>query len=153
MDEFKGNVGVIDLTADIVSAYVANNKLNAAELPALITSTYAALNGVGAPEAEPEANDQLKTKAEIKKSIGGSHLISFLDGKPYRSLKRHLTANGHTVAEYKARFGLPDDYPMTAPEYSAQRSALAKQLGLGASVRKPQAETKPPARTRAKPKK
>ena len=153
MDEFKGYVGVIDLTADIVSAYVANNKLNAAELPALITSTYAALNGVGAPQAEPETNDQLKTKAEIKKSIGGSHLISFLDGKPYRSLKRHLTANGHTVAEYKARFGLPDDYPMTAPEYSAQRSALAKQLGLGAGGRKPKAEAKPTAKVRAKPKK
>lgn len=153
MDEFKGYVGVIDLTADIVSAYVANNKLNAAELPALIASTYAALNGVGAPEAEPETNDQLKTKAEIKKSIGGSHLISFLDGKPYRSLKRHLTANGHTIAEYKARFGLPDDYPMTAPDYSAQRSALAKQLGLGAGGRKPKAEVKPTAKARAKPKK
>jgi predicted transcriptional regulator len=153
MNELKGYVGVIDLTADIVSAYVANNKLDATQVAALITSTYAALNTVGTPEAEPEPNDQLKTKAEIKKSIGGSHLISFLDGKPYRSLKRHLTANGHSIAEYKARFGLPDDYPMTAPEYSAQRSALAKQLGLGAGGRKPKAEGKPTAKARAKPKK
>ncbi len=70
-------------------------------------------------------------KAAIRKSLHPDHLISFIDGRPYKSLKRHLTTQGLTPDEYRDRYGLPKDYPMVAPSYSAQRSELAKTLGLG----------------------
>lgn len=147
MDDNTLAPSVLDLTADIIAAYVANNQIGADQVPALIASTYAALNSAGTNQpAEEPVEDMTKTRAEIRKSITGSHLISFIDNKPYRSLKRHLTTNGLTLAEYKERYGLPADYPSTSPEYSAQRSALAKSLGLGQGGRKPAAAAVKPAR-------
>jgi len=120
-----------ELAADIVSAYVANNSVAAGDLPALIRSTFAALSGVGQPVAEVTEAAPKATAAQIRKSITPDALISFVDGKPYKMLKRHLTTAGLTAKGYQDRFGLPSDYPMTAPKYSAARSALALKAGLG----------------------
>jgi predicted transcriptional regulator len=123
------------MTAAIVSAYVMKNRLEPQQVASLVLSVHQALTGVGgeaAPEAEP---DESKSRAEIKKSITGDHLISFIDGKPYRTLKRHVGIHGMTMDEYRERFGLGAEYPSTAPGYSAARSAMAKAMGLGAGGR------------------
>lgn len=94
----------------------------------------AALTAIeGAPDAAPEPVIEFDkpTPAQIRKSITPDALTSFIDGKPYKTLKRHLTKHGLTIETYRERYGLPQDYPSTAASYSAQRSALAKQLGLG----------------------
>jgi predicted transcriptional regulator len=116
-------------TAGIVAAYVGNNSIATADLPALISTVHQALRGVGAPET-PAARIQ-PTPAQIRRSITPDALISFEDGKSYRALKRHLTTRGMTLADYRAKWGLPSDYPSTAPSYSAMRSELAKSIGLG----------------------
>jgi predicted transcriptional regulator len=116
--------GFIEQTVDIVTAYVSNNSVP-------VSGVHAALTGLGAPSASAEPRAEKLTAAQIRKSITPDALISFLDGKPYKTLKRHLSGNGMTIQEYRERFGLPGDYPSTAANYSAQRSALAKSLGLG----------------------
>jgi len=124
-------------TTEIVANYVSNHHVTAADLPALIRSTYETLQGLGSEQpAAPAVEDAKQTPAKIRKSITPEALISFIDGKPYKTLKRHLTTHGLTIADYKARFGLPRDYPTTAPAYSERRSAMAKALGLGSGGRK-----------------
>jgi predicted transcriptional regulator len=119
------------LTASIVASYVEANQIAPADLPAIIKSTYAALSAAGQPAA-PETDAVTKlTAAQVRKSITPDVLISFIDGKPYRTLKRHLTTHGHTAKTYQERYGLPSNYPLTALSYSAARSALAKKMGLG----------------------
>jgi predicted transcriptional regulator len=137
---------LIEMTAGIVAAYVENNKVAVTDLPALIKATHDALAGIG--RAAPVAEDAVTkaTSAQIRKSITPEALISFEDGRPYKTLKRHLTTQGLTVAEYKAKWGLPNDYPTTAPSYSEARSAMAKALGLGQGGRKPPAATKSKAK-------
>ncbi|GJD57335.1 MucR family transcriptional regulator [Methylobacterium dankookense] len=135
-EEFQGPaLDVVELAGDIVSAYVSNNSVPASELPALIASIHAALLGLGtgaqAAAAEPVAEVEKPTAAQIRRSITDEGIVSFLDGKTYKTLKRHLTAYGLEPRSYRERFGLPADYPMVAPAYAAQRSALAKQIGLG----------------------
>lgn len=136
----------IILTTDIVSAFVGNNKIAVADVAALIKATYAALNGIGAPEVAEAEPVHKPTAAQIRKSITPDALISFEDGKPYKTLKRHLTTRGMTVAEYKAKWGLPNDYPTAAPSYSEARSAMAKAAGLGKGGRKAKAPAKAPAK-------
>jgi predicted transcriptional regulator len=120
------------LTADVVAAYVAENKLSPEELARFIASVHSALATVEQPEAPAAEETASKpTAAQIRKSITPNALISFVDGRSYRTLKRHLTTNGLTIAEYKAKYGLPIDYPTTAPSYSAARSAMAYSKGLG----------------------
>ena len=126
-----GKIDFIELTTEIVSAYVANNSVPAAELPALLSGVHAAIAGLGSPSTQAEAGPEKPTPAQIKKSITPDALISFIDGKPYKTLKRHLAGNGMTIEQYRVRYGLPRDYPSTAASYSAQRSALAKSAGLG----------------------
>lgn len=122
---------VAELTVAIIAAYVSNNSVPATELPALISSVHAAIGGLGKP-AEMEAPDVEKaTPAQIRKSIHPDGLISFIDGKTYQTLKRHLTRHGLDMPDYRQRYGLPADYPSTAPGYSEKRSALARSLGLG----------------------
>ena len=122
----------IELASDIISNFVAHNSISPTELPALIRSVYSALSGVDEPDpAAEEAPVRHATPMQVRRSISDDGLVSFIDGKKYKTLKRHLTTNGMTIADYKARFGLPQDYPTTAPAYSAARSALAKSLGLG----------------------
>lgn len=136
------------LTAEIVASYVETNKIAADDLPTLIEATFAALNAAGQPavaEAEPVAKP---TRAQIRKSITPDALISFVDGRPYRMLKRHLRTAGLTPADYRERFGLPTDYPATAASYSAKRSALARSAGRGRRTpSEPAASSSPTAET------
>ena len=124
-------VDYVGFTAEIVSAYVSKNSVRPADMAELLRSVHGSLAGLGrSAAAEAPAVEKL-TPAQIRKSITPDALISFIDGKPYKTLKRHLTGNGMTIEEYRDRFGLPRDYPTTAATYSEQRSALAKSLGLG----------------------
>jgi predicted transcriptional regulator len=122
-------------TAEIVEAYVSNNHVAPSEIPTLIANVHrqvCALSGGAAMAAAPEAADiERPTAAEIRRSIREDGIMSFIDGRSYKTLKRHLTAHGLTPSRYKEMYGLPTDYPMVAPSYSAQRSALAKDIGLG----------------------
>ena len=142
----------IDLTADLVSAFVSNNNVPVSELPALIASVHAALAGLGNEAAAEPPGPKKPTAAQVKKSITPDALISFEDGKYYKTLRRHLTMRGLTSEGYRERYGLPADYPMTSASYSAQRSALAHSFGLGQMRRKavPEAEEAPEAPLKGK---
>ena len=136
MDENAGTieaqaVDVVGLTADIVSAYVLKNSVRPSDLPDLLASVHAALAGLTQGDAAATPSAEKPTPGQIRRSITPDALISFVDGKPYKTLKRHLSGAGMTIEQYRERFGLPRDYPSTAASYSAQRSALAKSLGLG----------------------
>ena len=139
------------LTADIVSAYVSNNKVQTSELAAVIAQVHQALGSVGQPAVVATPETPKPSAAEIRKSRTPEFLTSFVDGRKYKSLKRHLTTNGMTPDEYRTRFGLPKDYPMGAESYSAKRSALAKTLGLGRKAAA--AEPEPAPAPAAAPKK
>ncbi|MFD0938173.1 MucR family transcriptional regulator, partial [Methylobacterium trifolii] len=122
----------IERTVDVVAAYVSNNSIPTAELPALIASIYDVLNGIAAGPVQAATETVEKpTTAQVRKSIRPDGLVSFIDGKSYKTLKRHLTKHGLDPHSYRERYGLPADYPTTSANYSAQRSALAKSLGLG----------------------
>ena len=135
----------IELAADLVSAYVSNNSLPSPELAGLIVQVHAALVALSAPQAPKEEEVERATPAQVKKSITPDALISFIDGKPYKTLKRHLTTHGLDIEGYRRRYGLPADYPTVSSNYSAARSALAKDLGLGQQRRKSAAKTAEPA--------
>jgi predicted transcriptional regulator len=128
---------LIGLAGDVVAAYVSNNPVPASELPALIARVHGAIAGlasgtgtVPAGTAPRETVDK-PSPAQIRKSVQQDGIVSFIDGKTYKTLKRHLTANGLSPQSYRERYGLPADYPMVAPSYAEQRSALAKAIGLG----------------------
>ena len=126
-------VDFVALASDIVAAYVSNNSVPTSELPSLIQGIHAALTRLasGAAEPAPEEIHEKPTPAQIRKSVTPGGLVSFLDGKTYKTLKRHLTGHGLDPHSYRQRYGLPADYPMVASDYAAQRSALAKSIGLG----------------------
>lgn len=124
----------LNFAVDIVSAYVSKNVLPSKDLPGLVISVHDALAGLGRLSAVPTVKDAdfvKPTPAQIRKSITPDALTSFIDGNSYRTLKRHLRAHGLDPHTYRERYGLPADYPMIAPSYSEQRSALAKGFGLG----------------------
>lgn len=127
----------IGLTVDVVTAFIGHNTVSAHDFPALVSSVYEALATLGREPPQPEigAAGFRAASSQIRKSITPDVLISFEDGLPYRTLKRHLRSQGLTPAEYRAKWGLPIDYPMTAATYSAARSSMAKALGLGLSNR------------------
>jgi predicted transcriptional regulator len=136
MPEMDEGASLIDLAADIVSAYVSNNTVPAADLPALIASVHRALTGThqGASEPEPEP---LKPAVNPKKSVFPEYIVCLEDGKKFKSLKRHLrTHYDLSPEEYREKWNLPTDYPMVAPSYAAARSALAKKMGLGQQRRR-----------------
>lgn len=140
---------VIEMAAEIVSAYVGHNVISTEQLPNLIRQVHAALNsvGTGAPEAPPAA---LVPAVSIKKSINPDFLICLEDGRRFKSLKRHLrTRYAMSPEEYRAKWGLPKTYPMVAPSYAAARSALAKSMGLGQAGRKAAKPEKAPRRKKA----
>lgn len=140
-DQLAKNEAHLELTADIVSAYVSNNPVPTTELASLISSVSATLAGLGQP-AEIAA-PLLTPAVNPKKSVFPDYIVCLEDGKKFKSLKRHLTTHfGMTPEEYRAKWELPRDYPMVAPGYSAARSALAKTMGLG---RKPKAQPEPVA--------
>ncbi|PWB64832.1 MAG: MucR family transcriptional regulator [Bradyrhizobiaceae bacterium] len=133
-----GTIGgtYIELTADIVSAYVSNNSVSAAEIPALINQVHAALMRVSSGQAEAPS-EPLKPAISVKKSITPEYIVCLEDGKKFKSLKRHLrTQYNMTPEQYRDKWGLPPDYPMVAPNYAAARSQLAKQMGLGQQRRR-----------------
>lgn len=149
---------LLNLTGDIVAALVANNSVSTADLPSLIKSTYDALAGLGTePEAPAEASPDYPAATTVRKSLADPNkLVSMIDGKPYSSLKRHLKTHGLTPADYRERYGLKNDYPMTAPAYSERRRELANSIGLGRKPKEaaePQAaEPEAPAPKRGRPK-
>ncbi len=128
---------LLEMTADIVSAYVSNNTLPADGVPGLIASIHSTLSSVatGAPEPTAEVKDPA---VPVRKSITPDFLICLEDGRKFKSLKRHLrTKYNMSPEEYRAKWGLAKDYPMVAPNYAKARSDLAKSMGLGQGGRKP----------------
>jgi predicted transcriptional regulator len=125
---------LLGLTAQIVSAHVSHNPVPAQELPNLIQEVFRTLSGVGsAPPPEPE---RPQPAVPIKKSITPGYLICLEDGKKLKMLKRHLkTSYNLSPEQYRERWGLPNDYPMVAPDYAKHRSSLAKKIGLGTTPR------------------
>jgi predicted transcriptional regulator len=122
---------IIEMTADIVSAYVGNNSVSAADLPSLIQSIHRALSGVKTA-AEPVPAAPQEPAVSVRRSIQQDFLICLEDGRKFKSLKRHLrTKYNLSPEEYRAKWSLPKDYPMVAPSYAKARSDLAKQMGLG----------------------
>ncbi|HEX2555827.1 MAG TPA: MucR family transcriptional regulator [Microvirga sp.] len=136
MSDSLASTTYIEIAADIVSAYVSNNPVSSADLPALIGDVHSALLRVagGASEAPAEA---LKPAVSVRKSVNPDYLVCLEDGKKFKSLKRHLrTQYGMTPEQYREKWGLPADYPMVAPNYAKARSTLAKEMGLGQQRRK-----------------
>ncbi len=144
------NAAITELTADIVAAYVSNNSVQANDLPQLIRSVHAALGATSQPVPEPAP--RAEPAVSIRKSITPEFLICLEDGRKFKSLKRHLrTKYNLSPEDYRAKWGLPKDYPMVAPDYAASRSALAKSIGLGQLDRKPAAASTTPPRPRGRP--
>ncbi len=130
------NVTLIEMTVDVIAAYISNNHIRATELPELISTVHASLTGMGsAPMAEPEPG-KLVPHVSIRKSITDDYLISQENGQRYQSLKKHLTKHGLTPEQYRTKWGLPVDYPMIAPAYARERSKMAKAYGFGKIRRK-----------------
>jgi predicted transcriptional regulator len=149
-EEADNNTDVlIELTADVVSAYVSNNPVPVGELPALIGQVHAALKGT-VDNVSAEMPEALKPAIPIRKSVTPDYIISLEDGKKFKSLKRHLSTHyGLTPDEYRAKWDLPADYPMVAPNYAAARSTLAKSMGLGRKPKVPEV-LEPTKRSRKK---
>ena len=127
---------LIELAADIVSAYVSNNSISSHDVPGFISEVYQALSRThgGVVEADPEP---LKPAVNPKKSVFPDFIVCLEDGKKFKSLKRHLRTHYNlSPEEYREKWGLPADYPMVAPNYAAARSELAKKMGLGQQRRR-----------------
>ena len=135
----ENNSQILALTADIASAYVSRNKLDSGQLGELIRSIHASLATVaGAQHAPPPAEPRVPA-VPIKKSVTPDYLICLEDGQKFKSIRRHLRIKyGLSPEQYRAKWGLPSDYPMVAPNYAAARSSLAKAMGLGVGGRKRQ---------------
>ena len=130
-----------ELTSQIVASYVAKNSVRPGDLPVLIMSIHRTLESLG-QTAVPTMAIELKPAVPIKKSVTDEFIVSLEDGRKFKSLKRHLTAEyGMTPNQYREKWGLPADYPMVAPAYAKQRSALAKTLGLGRKASSPEGAT------------
>lgn len=150
MEDTNQQPATLDLTVDIVTAFLSKNPIGADQVPALIASVHGALNGLGQGPVEPEEVVEKPTAAQIRKSIGDEGLVSFIDGRTYKSLKRHLSTHGFTPQSYRETFGLKPDYPMVSPAYSRARSELARTMGLGARGRQPAKDASQPRAGRAK---
>ena len=123
--------GALQLTTDIVTAYLSNNVINAQDLPAIIRSVHATLEALG-KDGAGTVETSLKPAVAIKKSITPEYIICLEDGKRLKMLKRYLrTRYNLTPEEYRSKWGLPADYPMVAPDYATRRSEFAKKIGLG----------------------
>ncbi|MFE1601474.1 MucR family transcriptional regulator [Methylobacterium sp. ID0610] len=132
------------LTADIATAYLSHHHLQASELPRLLAEIHTALRSAAQGKAAP-ARPPKPTPQEIRRSITHEALISFEDGKSYKTLRRHLTRLGLTPETYREKWGLPPDYPMTCADYSKRRSELARALTLGLPIGKPSAQDAGPS--------
>ncbi|HEX2100674.1 MAG TPA: MucR family transcriptional regulator [Candidatus Synoicihabitans sp.] len=134
---------LVQLTADIVSAYVSNNKIGATELGKLIEEVHVALQRAPNAQAEPEPEPR-QPAVPIRRSVTPDYIVSLEDGRKFKSLKRHLK-NTYNMSpdEYRTKWGLPRDYPMVAPNYAKARSELAKTMGLGRKAAAPAADAGP----------
>lgn len=122
---------ILKLAAEIVAAYVSNNPIPVSELPAMIKSVHSTLGGLGSG-LQGEVQTAQKPAVPIKRSVNPDYIVCLEDGKKLKMLKRYLRSNYNmTPEEYRAKWGLPADYPMVAPNYAAQRSEFAKKIGLG----------------------
>lgn len=150
MTEEQGStISTVELAAELTAAWLSNpnTRISADDVPAFLTAIHAAVAGLsdqGSTGATAEASEQKQEytpAVSVRKSLASpDHIISMIDGKAYRSLTRHLSSNGLTPAQYRERYGLKPDYPMTAPSYSEARRVMAKQIGLG---RKPGQKAEP----------
>jgi predicted transcriptional regulator len=132
MSESTSDADYIQITADIVSAFVSNNAVRASELPSIIEAVHSTLLKASDVKAEEPVPENKVPAVPVKKSITDEFIICLEDGKKFKSLKRHLsTAYNMSPDEYRAKWGLPRDYPMVAPAYASARSSLARQMGLG----------------------
>ena len=127
-DQNAGANNLRELTADLVSAYLSNNAVRPDDIASLINTVHAALSNAG---RTPSAPEKAEPPMPWKKAIKPEGIISFEDGKQYKSMKRHLTTRGMTPEQYREKWGLLRDFPMVAPNYAAARSELAKRMGLG----------------------
>ena len=128
---------LLEQVTEIVSAYVSHNSVSPSDLPALIASTHSALHLLSSSPVVGIV-EELKSAVSIRQSVTPDFIICLDDGKKFKSMKRHLAGLGMSPDEYRAKWGLPSDYPMVAPNYSKTRSTLAKSVGLG---RKPAGRT------------
>jgi predicted transcriptional regulator len=136
MDDGAVSDNFIELTAEIVSAYVSNNTVPASDISNLINQVHGALVRVSSGQVEPQP-EALKPAVSVKKSVTPEYIVCLEDGKKFKSLKRHLrTQYNLTPEQYRDKWALPPDYPMVAPNYAAARSQLAKQMGLGQQRRR-----------------
>lgn len=147
-----GELNTVELATELTVAWLSNpnTRTSMDDVPAFLQSMHAALANLAKPAEAPASEPQQEHTPAVsaRKSLASpEHIISLIDGKPYRSLKRHLTANGLTPDEYRARYNLKSDYPMVAPAYSEARRATAKLIGLG---RKPGQTVKKAVRAAAK---
>ncbi len=127
-----GTLSPIELAAEMVAAFVSNNSVPTSELPALIHAVHSAVERlIKGPESAPPQVEAKAPAVPIRKSITPDFLICLEDGKRFKSMRRHLAGLGLTPEQYREKWKLPSDYPMVAPNYAAQRSAMAKQIGLG----------------------
>ena len=138
MEEFQTDMSetLITLTSDIVAAHVANNNVEVSDVPTLIQTVYSALAGLGGEQQQKE--ERPEPAVSVRASVKPDYIVCLEDGKKLKMLKRHLkTAYNMSPEDYRQRWGLPADYPMVAPNYAAQRSTLAKKIGLGTRARRP----------------
>ena len=136
MSEKTNSAELLGLASEIVSSHVSNNSVSIAELPELIKQVYASLEKASS-DADGKSAERPQPAVSIKKSVTPDYIVCLEDGKKLKMLKRHLkTAYDMTPAEYRERWELPSDYPMVAPNYAAQRSMLAKKIGLGTKSRR-----------------
>lgn len=158
VDEVQSNS--VDLATELTIAWLSNqnNRVSADDVPAFLRTMHATVselaNGTStSTEAEAEISEQEYTPAvTVRKSLASKdHILSMIDGKPYKALRRHLSTNGLTPEEYRARYKLKADYPMVAETYSAQRRAMAVKIGLGNKGRQARAEPAPEAPKAPKP--
>ncbi|CAM2735714.1 MULTISPECIES: MucR family transcriptional regulator [Methylobacterium] len=126
----------VELAAKILSAYVTKNSVPAGALPSLLSEVHRSITALDAPSEQPVKRP---TEAQIRASIRPDTIMSFEDGKSYKALRRHLTLRGLTPEAYKAKWGLPVDYPLVSAAYSARRSKISREIGLGQKLRMQQA--------------
>jgi predicted transcriptional regulator len=131
--EFRRTID--DFAVRIVAAYLARNTVPPAHLPEFLTSVHGALMALTQPAAATVPLPDQPSPAEIRNSVQQDGITSFIDGRAYKTLKRHLKAHGLTPEQYRARYGLPNDYPMAAPGYAARRAEIARAIRLGLSTR------------------
>ena len=131
MDEDKNEL-VLEAATAIVAAYVSENEVSKDDIGSLIETVGEAVRKIVNPQDPEEEEEVHEPAVSVRKSLANpDHIISMIDGQPYKMLTRHLSTNGLTPDEYRKRYNLPADYPMTAPNYSERRRQLAKEIGLG----------------------